>query len=50
MAKTTGAVDGAFEAFGAFDNGDDVWLLVSDDSGLGVSNDWGKSWSTIIPR
>jgi hypothetical protein len=49
MSKT-GAVNGAFDAFGAVEDGDDLWLFASDDSGLGVSNDGGKSWTNIIPR
>lgn len=49
MSKT-GAVNGAFDAFGAVEDEGDLWLFASDDSGLGVSDDGGKSWTNIIPR
>lgn len=45
-----GTVNGAFDAFGAFEDGESLWLFASDDNGLGVSNDGGQSWTTIIPR
>lgn len=45
-----GSVNGQFDAFGAFEDGADVWLFISDESGIGASNDWGETWTTVVPR
>ncbi|WP_411720178.1 WD40/YVTN/BNR-like repeat-containing protein [Mycetocola sp.] len=45
-----GSVNGQFDAFGAFENGDDTWLLISDESGIGVSKDWGETWTNVVAR
>lgn len=50
LSKTGGSVNGRFEAFGAFENGNDVWLLVSDEDGISASRDWGQSWTAVVPR
>lgn len=50
LSKTGGGVNGQFEAFGAFENGNDVWLLVSDEDGISASRDWGQSWTAVVPR
>ena len=45
-----GSVNGQYDAFGAFEEGDNVWLFVSDEDGIGVSKDWGATWSNVVPR